>query len=87
MFTANSMNCLSEALAFSARNGTILAGDNPENLNPERRPLRRAGLTSSKWLNRISSSLTSSLESFDNAVALDIAMAGRIRFCTYGNRP
>jgi dihydroxy-acid dehydratase len=79
MFTANSMNCLSEALGLSLPgNGTILAGDNPENLNPERIDLfRRAGahiLKMVEW--DLKPSDIVSLESFDNAVALDIAMAG-----------
>ncbi|TVR46376.1 MAG: dihydroxy-acid dehydratase [Planctomycetota bacterium] len=79
MFTANSMNCLSEALGLALPgNGTILAGDSPEKLNPERIDLfRRAGahiLKLVEW--DLKPSDIVSLETFDNAVALDIAMAG-----------
>ena len=79
MFTANSMNCLCEALGLALPgNGTIIAGENPENLNPERIDLfRRAGahiLKMVEW--DLKPSDIVSLETFDNAVALDIAMAG-----------
>ncbi|TVR13625.1 MAG: dihydroxy-acid dehydratase [Planctomycetota bacterium] len=79
MFTANSMNCLSEALGLALPgNGTILAGDSPEQLNPERIDLfRRAGAHILKLVEWDLKPLDIvSLESFDNAVALDIAMAG-----------
>jgi dihydroxy-acid dehydratase len=79
MFTANSMNCLCEALGIALPgNGTILAGDNPEQLNPERVDLfRRAGAHVLKLVEQdLKPSDIVSLETFDNAVALDIAMAG-----------
>lgn len=79
MFTANSMNCLSEALGLALPgNGTILAGDNPQNLNPERIDLfRRAGAHIIKMVEwDLKPSDIVSLAAFDNAVALDIAMAG-----------
>ena len=79
MFTANSMNCLSEALGLALPgNGTILAGDNPEKLNPERMTSSAAPgrhiLKMVEW--DLKPSDIVSLETFDNAVALDIAMAG-----------
>ena len=79
MFTANSMNCLSEALGIALPgNGTILAGESKDNLNPERIELwKRAGkhiLTLVEQGLKPSDYITK--ESFDNCVALDIAMAG-----------
>ena len=74
MFTANSMNCLCEALGLALPgNGTILATD-PERdeLCPGRRPQR-----SWSWSRRTSRPgdiLTA--EAIDNAFALDMAMGG-----------
>jgi dihydroxy-acid dehydratase len=79
MFTANSMNCLSEALGIALPgNGTILAGEGPGKLNPARVDLwKRAArhvLKLVEWdlkpLDLINTA------TFDNAVALDVAMGG-----------
>jgi len=79
MFTANSMNCLCEALGLALPgNGTILAGESVERLNPERVDLfRRAG---AKVVDLIARDLKPSAimdrTTVDNCFALDIAMAG-----------
>jgi dihydroxy-acid dehydratase len=79
MFTANSMNCLCEALGVALPgNGTILAGEGPGRLNPERLTLFRD--TARQVLELVRQDLTPSKiitqGSFDNAVALDVAMGG-----------
>jgi dihydroxy-acid dehydratase len=79
MFTANSMNCLSEALGLSLPGtGTILAGEGPGKLNPERLDLfRRAGAHVMELVRRDLKPLdVCTLAAFDNAVSLDIAMGG-----------
>lgn len=73
MFTANSMNCLCEALGLALPgNGSMLASD------PTRdRLFRRAGHAIVELVNRgirLSDILTRS--AFDNALALDMAMGG-----------
>jgi dihydroxy-acid dehydratase len=73
MFTANSMNCLMEALGFALPgNGTLLAD------SQERRDLvRQAG---HQLLEIVKADLKPrdfiNLQSFDNAFALDVAMGG-----------
>ncbi|MEK7412816.1 MAG: dihydroxy-acid dehydratase [Planctomycetota bacterium] len=79
MFTANSMNCLCEALGLALPgNGTILAGEGPGKLNPERINLFRD--SARMILDLVKRDLTPSKiltqASFDNAVALDVAMGG-----------
>jgi dihydroxy-acid dehydratase len=79
MFTANSMNCLSEALGIALPgNGTILAGRSADALNPERVELfRRAGahiLKLVEW--NLTPRQLATRAAFDNAVALDVAMGG-----------
>ncbi|MEE9278437.1 MAG: dihydroxy-acid dehydratase, partial [Dehalococcoidia bacterium] len=73
MFTANSMNCLCEALGMALpRNGTILAVD-PERLELARAAGRRAvGLIEENLL----PSAIVTAEAIDNAFALDMAMGG-----------
>jgi dihydroxy-acid dehydratase len=79
MFTANSMNCLCEALGLALPgNGTIVAGDSPDALNPERIALwEEAG---SRILQLIADDLKPldivNRETFLNAMALDVAMSG-----------
>jgi dihydroxy-acid dehydratase len=79
MFTANSMNCLSEALGLALPgNGTILAGEGPGRLNPERVDLWKQAAR--HVLELVKQDLTPSKivsqAAFDNAVALDVAMGG-----------
>lgn len=79
MFTANSMNCLCEALGLALPgNGTILAGEGPGKLNPDRGALyRRAAQQVMKcveWDLKPLDLITTS--TFDNTVALDVAMGG-----------
>ncbi|GDY13349.1 dihydroxy-acid dehydratase [Planctomycetota bacterium] len=79
MFTANSMNCLSEALGLSLPgNGTILAGEGPGKLNPERVDLwKRAGAHVVELVKQDIKPLDiCTRAAFDNAVALDVAMGG-----------
>jgi len=79
MFTANSMNCLCEALGLALPgNGTIVAGDSPDDLNPERIELwKEAG---ARILQLIANDLKPhdivTRETFLNAMALDVAMSG-----------
>lgn len=73
MFTANSMNCLMEALGMALPgNGSILAVD------PKRHELARAAAKQILYLveNDIKPSDIISRESFRNAFALDMAMGG-----------
>lgn len=73
MFTANSMNCLMEALGMALPgNGSILAVD------PKRHGLARAAAKQILYLvkNDIKPSDIISRESFRNAFALDMAMGG-----------
>jgi len=79
MFTANSMNCLSEALGLALPgNGTILAGEGPGKLNPERIALYKAAAR--QVLKTVAADIKprdiATLAAFDNAVALDVAMGG-----------
>ena len=79
MFTANSMNCLSEALGLALPgNGTILAGEGPGKLSPERNALYQAAAR--QVMKLVEWDLKPldfvNLAAFDNAVALDIAMGG-----------
>lgn len=73
MFTANSMNCLMEAIGLALPgNGTILA------INPEREALARKA--SNKILDLVEQDIKPSQilteESIKNAIALDVAMGG-----------
>ena len=79
MFTANSMNCLCEALGLALPgNGTILAGEGPGKLNPERVDLwKQAGRHVIELVKQdLTPSKIISQAVFDNAVALDVAMGG-----------
>jgi dihydroxy-acid dehydratase len=78
MFTANSMNCLSEALGMALPgNGTILAGTR-DNLNPARVELfRKAAFALMELIRRdIKPRDIVTRESIDNAFVLDMAMGG-----------
>jgi dihydroxy-acid dehydratase len=78
MFTANSMNCLCEALGMALPgNGTILAGTR-DNLNPARVELfRRAAFALMELIRRdIKPRDIVTRESIDNAFVLDMAMGG-----------
>lgn len=73
MFTANSMNCLCEALGLAPPgNGTILA------LNPRRKELWKSGAR--MLMNLIEKNIKPkdivTKKSFDNALVLDMAMGG-----------
>ncbi len=73
MFTANSMNCLCEALGLALPgNGTILA------VSKEREQLYRRAAT--QIIELVKADLKprdiATLEAFDNALALDVAMGG-----------
>jgi dihydroxy-acid dehydratase len=73
MFTANSMNCLSEALGMALPgNGTILA------VSKEREALyERAARTIIQLVNSdLKPRDIATVEAFDNAIALDVAMGG-----------
>ncbi|UCF43615.1 MAG: dihydroxy-acid dehydratase, partial [Planctomycetota bacterium] len=73
MFTANSMNCLCEAIGMALPgNGTILAAD------PERQELYRAAGKQIMYLlqNDIKPLDIITQKSLDNALALDMAMGG-----------
>jgi dihydroxy-acid dehydratase len=73
MFTANSMNCLCEALGIALPgNGTILA------VSPERHELARAAARQVLELLRNGSRFRDIVtpDAIDNAVALDVAMGG-----------
>lgn len=81
MFTANSMNCLAEALGLALPgNGTILA-TNEERLNHYRRSafrlveMLKTDLKPSDFITR---------ESFDNAYILDMAMGGSTNTLLHG---
>jgi dihydroxy-acid dehydratase len=79
MFTANSMNCLCEALGLALPgNGTMVAGDSPDALNPERIELwQEAG---QRIVRLVADDLKpldiATREAFCNAMALDVAMGG-----------
>ncbi len=78
MFTANSMNCLCEALGLALPgNGTILAGTK-DHLNPERVALyRKAGETIMMLVEKDIKPLDIlNKRTIDNALALDMAMGG-----------
>ncbi len=73
MFTANSMNCLCEALGIALPgNGTAMA------LSPEREALARQAARQVMWLleNNICPRDIVTPASLDNAMALDVAMGG-----------
>ncbi|MCS7061292.1 MAG: dihydroxy-acid dehydratase [Anaerolineae bacterium] len=73
MFTANSMNCLCEALGIALPgNGTAMA------LSPEREALARQAARQIMWLleHNIKARDIVTVESIDNAIALDVAMGG-----------
>ena len=73
MFTANSMNCLCEALGIALPgNGTYMA------LSPEREDLARQAAKQIMWLleQDIRPLDIVTKESIDNAIALDVAMGG-----------
>jgi dihydroxy-acid dehydratase len=78
MFTANSMNCLCEALGIALPgNGSILAGDT-QSLNPKRVELfKKAGAT---IIDAVKNDLKPldiiNQKSLDNALVLDMAMGG-----------
>lgn len=79
MFTANSMNCLCEALGLALPgNGTILAGADADNLNPERVQLWQAA--GARVLDLVAEDCKPSdllnQASFANAMRLDVAMGG-----------
>ncbi len=78
MFTANSMNCLNEALGLALPgNGTILAGTR-ENFNPERVALFKRAAAQIMELIRLDLKPRDIVtrESLDNALILDMAMGG-----------
>ncbi len=73
MFTANSMNCLAEALGLALpKNGSALAQ------TPEREELARAAAARLKMLveNDLTTRKILTREAFDDAFALDMAMGG-----------
>ena len=73
MFTANSMNCLCEALGIGLPgNGTAMA------LSPEREALARQAAVQVMWLleHDIKARDIVTLQSLDNALTLDVAMGG-----------
>ena len=73
MFTANSMNCLNEALGLALPgNGSILATD-PAAMNFSKKPVNALSIWSQKNI-RPSDILTR--KAFENAFALDVAMGG-----------
>jgi dihydroxy-acid dehydratase len=73
MFTANSMNCLCEALGVALPgNGTILAVSKEREALYERAARAIIKLVQSDWKPRD----IATLEAFDNALALDVAMGG-----------
>jgi dihydroxy-acid dehydratase len=79
MFTANSMNCLCEALGVALPgNGTILAGQDGNNLNPERVALFKAAARQVMRAVELDIKPRDLCDqrAFDNAVALDVAMGG-----------
>ncbi|MCG3178768.1 MAG: Dihydroxy-acid dehydratase [Phycisphaerae bacterium] len=78
MFTANSMNCLNEALGLAlSGNGTILAGTR-ENFNPARVELfKRAAAQVLTLIEKdIKPRDIVTFDALDNAIALDVAMGG-----------
>ena len=73
MFTANSMNCLCEALGIALPgNGTAMA------LSPEREALARQAARQVLWLleHDVHARDIVTRESLDNAITLDVAMGG-----------
>ncbi len=73
MFTANSMNCLCEALGIGLPgNGTILAA------TPAREELAKQAARQILYLLKegITARQIATIEAFDNAIALDVAMGG-----------
>lgn len=86
MFTANSMNCLCEALGIALPgNGTILAGSRAA-LNPERVKLfQQAGRTIIDLVKRdLKPRDIITLTSLDNAFVLDMAMGGSTNTVLHG---
>jgi len=80
MFTANSMNCLNEALGLALPgNGTLLATHARRWELFEDAARRIVGMAKSYWVNGDKSVLPRSIatfEAFENAMTLDIAMGG-----------
>jgi dihydroxy-acid dehydratase len=80
MFTANSMNCLNEALGLALPgNGTLLATHARRWQLFEDAAKRIVGMAKRYWVDGDSSVLPRSIatfEAFENAMALDIAMGG-----------
>ncbi len=79
MFTANSMNCLCEALGIALPgNGTILAGQDRDHLNPDRVALYKAAARQIMKLVELDLKPRdiATVAAFDNALALDITMGG-----------
>jgi len=80
MFTANSMNCLSEALGLSLPgNGTVVATHVFRNGMFEEAAKRIVEITKAYYEGGVDSTLPRSIATFDafeNAMALDIAMGG-----------
>jgi dihydroxy-acid dehydratase len=79
MFTANSMNCLCEALGLALPgNGTMVAGDSPDELNPERIALwQEAGRRLVQLVaDEVKPLDIVTRDTFLNAMALDVAMSG-----------
>lgn len=73
MFTANSMNCLMEALSIALPfNGTAQAG------SPERKAMIQMAVKQLVWLyeNNITARQIMTQEAFEDAIALDVAMGG-----------
>ncbi len=80
MFTANSMNCLTEALGLSLPgNGTVLA-THADRERLFREAGRRIVALAKRWYEqddaRVLPRSIATFESFENAVALDVAMGG-----------
>ena len=80
MFTANSMNCLTEALGLSLPgNGTVLA-THVDRERLFREAGRRIVALAKRWYEqddaRVLPRSIATFESFENAVALDVAMGG-----------
>ncbi len=80
MFTANSMNCLTEAIGLSLPgNGSVLATHTARKALYERAGSTVVALTRRYYENDDASVLPRSIathEAFDNAMALDVAMGG-----------
>ena len=81
MFTANSMNCLTEALGLALPgNGTVLATHaDRKRAVPRSRPPRSSSspaATTSRTTARVLPRAIASFDAFENAMTLDIAMGG-----------